>query len=678
MKKFKKTIIIIISAIVVLLSSTAIIYHYFYEENQLNIKEKEWIENNKANLIDISVPNQLNIFAKDGNGVFFDFIEGFEKNYDISFNKIVKETSTINNNIGFYVNKDITNNDLFIYKDYFVVLSLNPESISNYNDFTGSTIGLNADTLSRITSSYKNNVTYKTLETREELLTALDSGTIKYLIVPKNEYLNTIIEKGYTIVYHLSDIPINYFLRLGSDEVLNSIIVKYYNLWFKEEYEELYYDYAYNLFVNNLNLTQAETDALTNKTYKFGFVESTPYTIKSGRTYGGIITSYLTEFTKLSNTEFKYIKYKKYDSLIKDFNNSKLDLVFDNTKKDLEHHNIFTNLNNKYYIVSPFNRNLNISNLSDLPNESIVVLKDSKIDNFLGGIPEIKVETVSNEKKLLKSIKRNKLVALDSRFYDYYINNKIKEYNISTSGYIKDNYSFKYINNSDAFYKLFKAYANTLDDKEMANKGIITYNLSAKNSNVLSIIAKYLLIILSLLVIIIFIIFKSKNKMKLDTKIKKDEKLKFVDLLTSLKNRNYLNEKKDAWNNNTIYPQAVIMIDLNNVKYLNDTFGHQEGDKQIKAAANILIKTQLDNTEIIRTDGNEFMVYLVNYSEKQVLNYIKKLVKEFKKLPYEYGASIGFDMIVDDLKLIDDAINEATIKMRENKENLKNQDENEG
>ena len=70
------------------------------------------------------------------------------------------------------------------------------------------------------------------------------------------------------------------------------------------------------------------------------------------------------------------------------------------------------------------------------------------------------------------------------------------------------------------------------------------------------------------------------------------------------------------------------------------------------------------------------MVYLVGYSEKQVLNYIKKLIKEFKKLPYEYGASIGFDMIVDDLKLMDDAINEATIKMRENKENLKTQDEN--
>ena len=83
------------------------------------------------------------------------------------------------------------------------------------------------------------------------------------------------------------------------------------------------------------------------------------------------------------------------------------------------------------------------------------------------------------------------------------------------------------------------------------------------------------------------------------------------------KNRNYLNEKKNIWNQNTIYPQAIIVIDLNNVKFLNDTYGHDEGDKQIKAAANVLIKTQLDNTEIMRTDGNEFMIYMVGYSENK-------------------------------------------------------------
>ena len=91
-------------------------------------------------------------------------------------------------------------------------------------------------------------------------------------------------------------------------------------------------------------------------------------------------------------------------------------------------------------------------------------------------------------------------------------------------------------------------------------------------------------------------------------------------------------------------------------------------DKQIQAVANTLVKTQLDNSEIMRTDGNEFLVYLIGYSEKQILTYMKKLVKEFKKLPYENGVAMGFSMIEDDTKLVEDAFNEASIQMRENKE----------
>ena len=69
------------------------------------------------------------------------------------------------------------------------------------------------------------------------------------------------------------------------------------------------------------------------------------------------------------------------------------------------------------------------------------------------------------------------------------------------------------------------------------------------------------------------------------------------------------------------------------------------------------------------------MIYLVKKKKKQVVNYVKKLVKEFGNLPYDYGAAIGFSMIVDDLKLIDDAINEASLLMRENKETEYNENE---
>ena len=62
------------------------------------------------------------------------------------------------------------------------------------------------------------------------------------------------------------------------------------------------------------------------------------------------------------------------------------------------------------------------------------------------------------------------------------------------------------------------------------------------------------------------------------------------------------------------------------------------------------------------------MIYLVEYDEKQIVSYIRKLNKEFKELEHGFGAAIGYSMINDGLKTVDDAINEATLDMRANKE----------
>ena len=69
----------------------------------------------------------------------------------------------------------------------------------------------------------------------------------------------------------------------------------------------------------------------------------------------------------------------------------------------------------------------------------------------------------------------------------------------------------------------------------------------------------------------------------------------------------------------------------------------------------------------MRTDGNEFVIYLVGYNQKQVTNYIHKLSKEIKKLPYDFGAEFGYSTILDDIKTIEDALNEAVEDMKKQK-----------
>ena len=160
-----------------------------------------------------------------------------------------------------------------------------------------------------------------------------------------------------------------------------------------------------------------------------------------------------------------------------------------------------------------------------------------------------------------------------------------------------------------------------------------------------------------------------KNKKKIRI-MKRDDRKKYTDMMTSLKNRNYLNLNIDKWNHNKTNPRAIMLIDLNNTKYINDNYGREKGDLLIVKASSILINTQLENTEIIRSDGNEFLVYLVGYNEKQIISYLRKLNKELNTLSHGFGAASGYSIITDAIKTFDDAVNEATLDMKNNKEDI--------
>ena len=201
----------------------------------------------------------------------------------------------------------------------------------------------------------------------------------------------------------------------------------------------------------------------------------------------------------------------------------------------------------------------------------------------------------------------------------------------------------------------------------MINNGINSHTKTVESGNILNKLAMYFILSIVFILLAWIIYYKKSKKIKLRKRIKKDEKIRFIDELTCLKNRTYLSDFLKTWSNNTIYPQTIIVIDLNRLKEINDKFGLLEGDKQIQAAANALIKTQLDNSDLMRSDGNEFVIYTVGYNQKQIINYIHKLNKELKKLPYNYGAEFGYSIIENNLKTVEDALNEAIEDMKSKK-----------
>ena len=126
------------------------------------------------------------------------------------------------------------------------------------------------------------------------------------------------------------------------------------------------------------------------------------------------------------------------------------------------------------------------------------------------------------------------------------------------------------------------------------------------------------------------------------------------------------------WDDNVIYPQSVVVLDINKIKDINDKFGREAGDEVIKKVASVLINNQVENTDIIRSGGDEFLIYMVGYQEKDVIEYTKKLMQEMENIPNSTGVSIGYSMILDDVKSVDDAINEAIIMMSKNKDKNSN------
>ena len=321
----------------------------------------------------------------------------------------------------------------------------------------------------------------------------------------------------------------------------------------------------------------------------------------------------------------------------------------------------------EYVVLATTNSKEVVKTFEGLKNKNVKMLSDNLLLTYFQENSKATIKPVDSINKLVKG---NDIIIVDKEIYNYYRNSKFSKYEVLYSSSISKEYTFGVKRSNTEFNNLFNYIISTNSYYNYRLNGLDSLNLSLIERTTFEELYFIILglILLPLLVLAtIYLVFKKKKKVK---EVKKEDRRKYTDILTSLKNRNYLNLNMETWENSKVYPQAVVMIDLNNVKYVNDNYGHEAGDQLIVSAASILVNTQLENSEIIRTDGNEFLIYLVGYSEKQIDTYCKKLTKEMKELPHGFGAAIGYSMIMDDIKTIDDAINEATLEMRTSKEKI--------
>lgn len=147
----------------------------------------------------------------------------------------------------------------------------------------------------------------------------------------------------------------------------------------------------------------------------------------------------------------------------------------------------------------------------------------------------------------------------------------------------------------------------------------------------------------------------------------------FMDCLTGLYNRVYLEflqkqacKKKSNW-------VSGIMIDLNGFKQINDNYGHSEGDAALVIAADLLRKSFCEYGIVTRYAGDEFVVMLNTTDETIIKGLIEKAKENFdeenkrNKRPYKLSASMGYGISDLSMESIYDFMNRIDKQMYKDK-----------
>ena len=170
----------------------------------------------------------------------------------------------------------------------------------------------------------------------------------------------------------------------------------------------------------------------------------------------------------------------------------------------------------------------------------------------------------------------------------------------------------------------------------------------------------------------------------IDIQKREVEKLQFkaeMDAMTRIYNKVATKERINNFikNSRNQDKHALLIVDMDNFKKINDTFGHLKGDEVLKEGVGHL-KNMFRGDDIIgRIGGDEFVVFMSNVTSREdIVNKAKSIGKAFRKTYSEDGeevtvsASIGisiFPMDGDDYEELLDKSDKALYEVKKNGKN---------
>lgn len=174
----------------------------------------------------------------------------------------------------------------------------------------------------------------------------------------------------------------------------------------------------------------------------------------------------------------------------------------------------------------------------------------------------------------------------------------------------------------------------------------------------------------------------SAAKFHINQYMKQMQGLAFRDSLTGVRNKmaydSYLNELEEKIQNDEISSYGIIVLDTNNLKEINDTYGHENGNEYLINSCKLICQIFV-HSPIFRIGGDEFIVILTGNdlkNHRELLNSFQKGISSTRNAAFPWKQiSIAYGIATTDHAkgtTIAETFNKADNNMYKNKRAMKN------
>ena len=509
-------------------------------------------------------------------------------------------------------------------------IASNKENIRNMEALSGKTLYIlrNTGIKKSIQKKLRDNNIIANVEVVDDLKKYSDQ-----IIIDSSSFTHDL---NYTFM--IGKVPFTVFGYNGENSNLlnkiNKALEKKYFVIFNKHKEKVEQALRKEKFFNSLTTSEKEyLEELKEINVAYEENSTISHYIPESKSYGGVLPLIWNKIAKDLDLKINIINepYEGWDKIIARFENKEVKSLGIVNCPGREKKYIFSDrlIDINTYKIYKLDCKENV-------DSKVGVLKES-VEDYISReyYPKENIIRYKNKIELIDALKREEVKSILH----------VNPYLSGVSGYNSEIfYSFPInlaFNKEDIIFKnIFnKAYIYLVDKDILREKSIESDKrfsaLKVKEAEYLrGLLYRGVLLFLISLVFMLGIFFIEKRK-----KAKELEKIAFFDILSTLGNRYNFNNACEEFESKS---GVCIVVDLDNFKNVNDTFGHSVGDEIIKECG-VLLKNIFGEKNTFRISGDEYYIFVSNENFKNQLSELKNTLEINNILKkYFISMSVGY------------------------------------